>query len=666
MIRPARGATLALALCCLLGEPLMARNLKLIDVDDVDATDVRSLVATATKGCKTDQEKMIALWAYITRRPFYHWCEARENPQGTTELGVVYDPISAFNVHGTVICYQVADLLGNLGDMAGIKTRTRSVPGHKVMEAYYDGAWHFFDAQHDLQSYFVADDGKTIIDLAELCRDAGKYIRKPKFPSKPFFQFDKYGGKFWPWESKEYVIKKFYHPGVAKRSEAFVPYISRGHTMHIDLRRGERLVRQFGNEGKWYCPENFYAHWGRDLTQRWVPKGPHDPRNPQHTYANGELVYEPDWAASETNFSDGLYDGTGYVLRDGRVYPKGRGKCELVFRVQTPYLIAGHPGRLDTDGDSTDGAVFEAEFLRKTYGAHNSVAVSTDNGVTWAEVWRNRNRGGPRRVRLDLTNLVEGTYGYLVKVSLQARTPAHASVGKLRMQTSLFYSPVHLPHVKSGKNRFAFSMAEGQGVMRYCPDLGDPRTYQRYFTELKGLKYDGNYTGHLTPIAEQGEAVIEIAAPAGSRIEWLSVHGSFGVSTYGAQVEKAEVLYATDPKGKWTPAWKSDFTRRNQKWRWDQTFELRLPKPAAKVYVKVRLHRKRRMSLNMLRIYAHTMRSGSKLEPRSVTVTHQWTEDGAEKSRTVRPDLGGQTYTVNAGGKKIVNRSVTIAVANDG
>ncbi|MFO7897509.1 MAG: hypothetical protein R6V58_00440 [Planctomycetota bacterium] len=643
----------------------MARNLKLIDAGDVDATDLRSLVATATKGCKTDREKMVALWAYIAHRPYYHWCEARENPEGTTELGVVFDPIAAFNVHGTTICYQVADVLANLGDAGGIKTRTRSVPGHKVMEAFYDGAWHLFDAQYDLQSYFVADDGKTIISLAELCKDAGKYIRKPKHPSDPFFQFDKYGGKFWPWESKEYVIKKFYHPGVPANSEAYVPYLARGHTIHLDLRRGETLVRRFEPAGKWFCPENFYDHWRRDLTQKWVPKGPHDPRNPEHTYVNGELIYEPDWAAHENNFTDGLWEGKGYVLKDGRVHPAGRGDCVVVFRVQTPYLVAGDPGRLDTDGDSTDGAVFEAEFLRKTWGAHNAVAVSTDNGRTWTEVWRNGNRGKPRTVRLDLTDLVEGTYGYLVKVTLRASSPDHAALGKLRMRTSLFLSPVPLPRIKPGRNRFRFSLEPGHGVMRIVPDLGSRETCERDFHELQDLTYNSNYVRHLQPVKEDGHAVLEVAPPRGTRVERLSVHLSLGLQPGSGDREAAEVLWATRPRGKWTSVWKSDFSRRNQKWRWDETVEFALPEPAEKGYLKVRLRRRRWMSLNMIRVYAHTRRTSPTLPPGSIVVKHEWTEDGAAKSRTVRPDLDGQTYTVNAKGKKITNKAVTLMVRNE-
>jgi len=642
----------------------MARNLKLIDADGVDATDIRSLVASITKGCKSDQEKVIALWAYITRNPYYHWCEPREDPEATTEQGVVVDPITVFNVYGTIICYQVVDVLGTMAETAGIRARTRSVPGHMINEMYYDGTWHFFDAQHDCASYFTADDGKTIISLAELCKDAGKYIRNPKFPSKPHYRFDKYGGKFWPWESKEYVIKKFYPPRVGKRADVKTPYIARGHTIHLDLRRGETLVRRFTNEGKWYCPEHLAARWHRDLTQRWVPQGPHDPRNPTQTYANGELVYTPDWTASETNFTDGLYEGTGFVLENGAVRPKGRGKCEVVFRVQSPYLIAGRPGKLNVDGDSTDGAIFQAEFLRKSYAASNVVAVSTDNGITWTEVWRNKNRG-QRTVRLDLTNHVEGTYGYLVKVTLAARNPQDATLSKLRMRTSLFLCPVPLPAVKPGKNRFTFSLGEGKGVMVICPDLGDRRTHPRFFCELKDLRYSANYVGHLSPVGQQGHAVIEVAPPPGTEVEWVGVHGSFGAVGGGPRSDSAEVLYRTEPKGKWTSVWKSDFSRRNQKWRWDDSFEFRLPRPAEKCYLKFLLTRRHRMSLNRVRIFAHTVRSGPGLKPGSVTVTHEWTEDGVDKTRTIRPDLKGQTYIINVKGRKVKNKSVTIEVAND-
>ena len=647
-----------------LGGHAMARNLRLVDANGVDATDIHSLVATATRGCQSDRERMVALWAYITRNPYYHWCEARENPEGTTELGVVYDPITLFNVYGTVICYQVSDVLSNLAEAAGIATRTRGVPGHKVMEAFYEGKWHLFDAQYDLAAYYVGDDGKTIISLAELCKDPGKYIRNPKFPSDPFFPFDHYGGNFWPWEAKEYVIEHFFHPGVPDEAYVFAPYIARGHTIHFDLRRGEKLIRSFSNEGHWFCPPEFQAKWKTDKTQRWVDQGPHDPRNPENTYANGVLVYEPDWAANESNFHDGLYDGQGFLLREGKVHPKPGTTAEVIFRVQNPYLIVGDPGKLHVSDDSRDGAIFEADFFRKDATVVNSVSISCDNGISWKEVWEN-SEIGRRTVRLDLTNEVEGTYGYLIGVALAGRQPEDASLGNMRLRNGLFFSPIPLPAVKPGQNRFAFSLTEKEGGIAIRPDLGDEQDWRRFFTQVEGLKYDSKFTGYLSPIDREGHAIIEVAAPPNSKLQWLTVHGSFGVAVGDGKSESAEILFRTDLDGEWQSAWKSDFSPRNDKWRWDDSIDIRLAEPAEKCYVKFALKRRRRMSLNKVRIYAHYLRSKPPLTPGSVTVTHDWIEDGELKTYTIRPDIAGQTYTVCAKGKNLRNRSITIEVANE-
>ncbi|MEA2063760.1 MAG: transglutaminase domain-containing protein, partial [Gemmatimonadota bacterium] len=127
------------------GSILPAQSIKILDSSGLDATELKSLVRSVTAGCSTDQEKMEALWAFITRRPLYHWCEAREGRTATSEYGIVYDPVKAFCVYGTVICYQVADLLANMALEAGIPARTRGFPyRHKVMEAWFEGGWHLF------------------------------------------------------------------------------------------------------------------------------------------------------------------------------------------------------------------------------------------------------------------------------------------------------------------------------------------------------------------------------------------------------------------------------------------------------------------------------------------------------------------------------------------
>ena len=655
---------LIMLILCVLGNPVTGRNLRLIDPDGVDTADISSLIATVMKGCQNDQEKMIALWAYITRNPYYHWCEARENPEGTTEFGVVIDPITAFNVYGTVICYQVDDILSNLADAAGMTARTRMVPGHQVMETFYDRDWHLFDAQYDLQAYYVADDGHAILSLEELCQDAGKYIRDPKYPSQPFFQFDRYGGKFWPWESKEYVIRNFFQPDVPAKAPICAPLIVRGHTIDLDLRRGETLIRYFTNEEKWFCPPDFYATWKRDTTQRFIDAGPHDPRNPANTYANGTLVYEPDWN-HKNNFYDGLYSGKGYFLNDGKVYPKSCETAQVIFRIQSPYLIVGNPGELEVDGDSHNGAIFQAEFFRKDDSALNSVAVSTDNGLSWNEIWKN-DRIGTRTVRLDLTNRVEGTYGYLIKVTLQADQSESTSLSEIRLCNHLFLSPIPLPAIKTGENRFTFSLEEEKGTLNLRPDLGNENNYHKYFHEISGLEYSNHFTERLSPIAGgEGYATIEVAAPVGSKLEWLTIHGSFGEDVGDDNAESVEILYRTARNEKWQSAWKSDFSARNDKWRWDSSVDVYLDPPAEKCFVKFLLKRNKRISLNMVKIYAHLLRPAPSLNPESVTIIHNWNEDGKARMYSIQPDLNGQTYTILSKGKAIENQSISIAVAND-
>ncbi len=642
----------------------MARNIKLINADAPDATDIQSLVSTLTAGWRTDREKMIALWAYIARNAFYHWCEARERPEGTTELGMVFDPIAAFNVHGTTICYQVSHLLGNLGELAGIKCRTIGAPGHRLMEAYYDGQWHLFDGQYDLAAYYVADDGETIASYEQVCRAPDKYVRHPKYPSQPFFQFDRCGGEFWPWETREYAIEHFFNPDVPAKATVYRCNLVRGHSIHLDLRRGERLIRRWSNEGKWYCPPEFRQVWKRDLTQRWVDAGPHDPRAPENTYANGELIYEPDWQAADVNFRDGLHDGHNFALVDGEVRPASAGACQVVFRVYSPYLIVGRPAEPPGQAASQDGAVVQADFFRKDETAANSVSVSIDTGLTWRQVWTN-DKTGRSTVRLDLTEFVEGTHGYLIRFDLTGGRPEDASLSHLRLRNSLFFSPVPLPAVRPGENRFVFSMQEGHGVLCLQPDLGEGADFRRHFAELKNLTYDPKFVRHLSPRKGRGHAVLAVAAPPAAKIARMTVHACFGVDISPHRRESAEILYAAEPQGPWRSAWKSDFPGRNEKWRWDESVDIVLDAPSERCYLKFVLNRRRRLSLNMVRLYAHYLRPSQPLRPGDVRVVHEWLEDGQRKTHTASPHPAGEAYIVPAGGERIQNLSVTIDVANE-
>ena len=652
-------ATKALLLALAIGlvaSPLAARNIKIAKVGEPDAHDVKSLVASVIAGCTTDEEKAIALWAYIARRPFFFWW-ARDHTESTKELGFVLDPILRFNVHGSTICFQAPHSLAAMCEEAGIKARAYSLPGHVVMEMFYDGGWHVLDPEYDCASYYRSDVAPyPILPVSVVRQDSEKHIMQQQRPSDPYFQWDHLGGKFIPWGSMQYVSDVFYKP---YQGQVYASLRARGHTVHMDLRRGERLTRYWSKTGRFYSPAAWYEAGGfYDMT-----KGPYDLRNRKNHYVNGLLSYEPDWTAHQNNFDDGLYEGTNYLLQGGKVHPAGPGECHVTFRVQSPYLIVGKPGRCDLDGDSYGGAIIEAEFHRKSAGQTNSIALSVNNGLTWQTVWTN-GQTGTRRLKLDITNQVEGTYGYLIKVRLLADDPADASLADLKLTNWLFMTPVPLPAIKSGVNRFKFTMKPQHAVFWMMADMADSSGYTRYFDELYNLFYSPDFTSHLsTGASGLGYAVVKVPAPAGWKINSMTVMGDFSAG-FGTPTGRAQILYKAGAAGKWIYAWKEPFEYGSH-WRRTRSTDINLAAPADECYVKFTLKRGNRCTLNTYRIYAHCTRPEPPLSAGSVKITHSWFADGKAESKTIHPNIAGDSYAVRATGTTIINRAIIVEVAND-
>ena len=637
---------------CVAALPAAGRNFKLIKVGEPDATSIDALVASVTAGCTTDEQRAIAIWSYIAQRPSYHFWDCRDWPQLTTELGYVLDPITRFNVHGGVICFQVQHSMFAMAEKAGLAVRQKDLPGHCVGELFYNGAWHCFDAEVDCASYFRqwwGDDHIASVD--EICANnttRANYILNQQHKSDPYFQYDYLGGKFIPWGSKQYVHDNFYTVGAKGHYAGLRAW---GHTIDFDLRRGEKLIRYWHRLGKWYCPKAYYdthVGWFYDVT-----KGIHDLRNPKNHYVNGALIYQPDWAADANNFTDGLYGGVNYVrMDDGRVGPAGTGDCHVIFRVQVPYHIAGNPGVLGTDGDSYGGALLEADFHRADIAATNSVAISTDNGLTWNTLWTNSSTGDTH-LKLDMTNQVEGRYGYLVKVTLLGDDVTQASISNMKLTTYLCMSPVPLPAMKPGSNQFTFSHTPQHAVFWIRPDLSDAN-WSRWFEQVHDLSYNaGSWTSRLTPSGSDPYAVAKVAPPAGWNIQKLSV-----VDAYSGGYN-VEVLYSTaGPGGPWTSVFSGPHET-GAHWRRERTVDITLPAPSPACWVKFR------QFLNSYRIYAHCTRPEPALPSGSVKITHEWFAGGKLRSFSITPDLAGQTYTVPAKGAEVINRSLTIEVQNE-
>lgn len=662
-----------------------AWNIKVVDSRGIDATDMKSLVGTVTKDCTTDQQKMEALWAFITRNPFYHWCEAREGREITGEFGIVYDPVKAFNVYGTVICYQVADLLANMAQEAGIKARTRSFPyKHKVMEAFYDGGWHLFDAQYDCQAIYYKADGKTVASLNEVDADPQYYLIDQPNPSEPFYQFDYCNGVYWPWESKEWVKENWYEYFDTEQLEKYLPFDQQGHHIVISLKPGEKLVRYWDNQGKWYCSAEMRKGWSHDNTQKWVGLGPHDPRNPFNTYANGALIYRPDWRSSTENFYAGLYEGANYELKDGKVYPAVAGKtASVTFRVSSPYLLAGHPGRLFQDDDSKDGAIFRAIFNRAGEGAKTAVSVSLDEGLSWENVWQDT-LSGVHPVEFDLTNQVEGHYAYLLRVDLQAPDKESVSFSDLELENSLFYSPVLLPTVEPGANTFDVDLSEPSEQYCLYPDFSSREALEPFCRSIDNLEYNEKFNDRLVPADKNWGSLTAAVDPVGkSLIKSFTIYGSFGIDPQAEAEDSIRILYAENSPENWKTAWTfsttdlhrewdSDYSLEGvaalaEHWRLDKSLELETSVPCEKVYVKFQIKRQARVSLNDFKLYAYyEPEQNSKPELSDLVITQEWLEGDSLCTHTFSPSSLADSYTITAADSLIKNESIIYEMKNKG
>ena len=132
--------TLCLTLVCwLISCPVVAEPLsdvKIVNERAPDCSSLESMVETVTRGCRTDDEKAIAIYNFC-RYVCYHHASPRE-PCGISALKLI-------NVYGWSLCGGQHSVLAALWENAGFNWRYRGWRGHTTVEAFYGGRWHYFD-----------------------------------------------------------------------------------------------------------------------------------------------------------------------------------------------------------------------------------------------------------------------------------------------------------------------------------------------------------------------------------------------------------------------------------------------------------------------------------------------------------------------------------------
>lgn len=524
---------------------------------------------------------------------------AWEGQDPVYEFGYIRDPVKMINVYSAGYCDMLGPTMaGIMQDMGIGKSRTLNLPGwgHVVAETFYDGKWHYLDL--DVRAIFRRPDG-SLASMEEAQRDDSLWA----------------GGNtplFFPLDNLPNTRKVYRETAVQIRHNVNMG----GHTMDYVLRQGETFTRWWQPQGDRWNHHDAYnkSPFPRNLLEQ-------EPRGPKckhasftiHTHGNGRFVYAPDLTERSSDFADGVYDSQG--VQPG---PQGlSGKGFAIFEVRSPYVIVPRVGSFDTTDDDTEASVVQLD------GSGVTVSVSVDNCLSWTAA----------PASLDLTRLVSGRYGYLLKLDF---TTAESLLRTLQVTTWVQVHPASLPSLRKGTNQMRYVTGDHYGLQTQFVEIrtngSDRADFLKYLVEAP---QDFDPTRISSRV--RGACTAKVTAPAGTKIAWFSGGGAFTALQGNAAPQTANAMaWSTDLAGPFQEFYRAEVPAGQSHWHYNADIEVKLPTPAETVFIRYT----GKPAVNNLRIFAHCVPD---LLPRRsrVTIIHAWREGSEQRRQTVRLDQPG-------------------------
>ena len=306
------------------------------------------IVAAAESAGMSDAEKAFALW-FQELRHRYHF--------GGVDNNELCDPVKVFNVYGHNTCGNDSICLAGLWRKAGLKAAPARAVGHCISQAFYGGAWHFFDG--DLHAVYLMRDNETVAGEQDIVRDHD--LVKRGHTQGILFPDSRAS------EEGEAALYVFERAVTGERN------CKGDTTLNMTLRPGEALVWRWGHLDPPKC------------------QGGSKPLYPD-MICNGLWEYRPDFSKERWQKGADKVEGVK-AGADGLTAEAGK-TGTIVWTIRSPYVFVG--GRLETEGL---GAKFAISF----------------DGKSWSDVGESMDKlflsPGPGRYQYQLRCQLSGDAG---------------------------------------------------------------------------------------------------------------------------------------------------------------------------------------------------------------------------------------------------------------
>ena len=305
-----------------------------------DWFDMESLAHEITRGCKTDEEKALAIWDFI-RLNFQHLASPGDRE--------AHNPVVGLNVYGYANCAYHSTIFTSLCRAVGVPARVFEVWHHTVSEAYYNNAWHMLDS--DIGLYYLAGDNRTIASVEQLWADqkvsggteSGAALTAFSGRNKAVraVYTDVEGNHAYVSQDGEKIrgYRYFFGPDDCFISTFYDRFTYEPHSMAMTLRTGEKLVRNWKGGDKYYD----YERHNRSLEAGNKEAKP-------IRYGDGQLIWKPDLKSPLAPTFFNKDQAPGFQVKDGQqpaVHVRHRhgGIYDFperaILSTETPYTILG-------------------------------------------------------------------------------------------------------------------------------------------------------------------------------------------------------------------------------------------------------------------------------------------------------------------------------------